>query len=218
MKKTFILLGVMLLGSLSAHAQFDLGSLFNKAKEVVSDVAGNAIDEVIPEDVQQLLGIALPEVEIPGTWSYVDVAVEFESADAITNAGGKVAAETVEDKLAPVLTKVGIKPGAFSFTFEEDGKVTTSLAQKSVSGTWKYDKEQELVTIGISGKEFHTRMTVNNQNINILFKADKLLELIKTISTKSSNATLATIGAIVKTYDGMNIGFECQKVQQPPFE
>ncbi len=216
MKKIITLLGMVLLGSLSAHAQFDLGSLFNKAKEAVSEVAGDAIsdaaEEYLPEELQSLLGVLIPEVEIPGTWRYVDVAVEFDSEDAITKAGGKVAAETVEEKLAPMLTKVGIKPGAFTFTFEEDGKVTTTLAKKTVSGTWAFDKEQEVVTLGIAGKEFHTRMTINGENINILFKADKLLELIKTISAKSSNSTLATIGAVAKAYDGMNIGFECEKV------
>lgn len=213
MKKLVVLLGVVLLGTLSMQAQFNLSSLLDKAKEAVSDVAGDVVDEYIPEEVQELLGIAIPEVEIPGTWSYVDVAVEFTSADALTNAGGKVAAQTVEEKLAPMLTKVGIKQGAFTFTFEEDGTLTTTLAKKTVKGTWKYDKENESVTLGLSGKEFTTRMTAGEKNINILFKADKLLELIKTVSSTSSNATLATIGAIAKTYDGMNIGFECEKLQ-----
>jgi hypothetical protein len=57
------------------------------------------------------------------------------------------------------------------------------------------------------------RMTVNGENINILFEANKLLELVKTISAKSSNATITAIGAVVKAYDGMNIGFECKKVK-----
>lgn len=213
MKKLCIVLSLLVMGSLSARAQFDLGSLLNKAKEVVSDVAGEATEEALPEGLQQLLGALLPEVEIPGTWSYVDVAVEFESEDALTNAGGKVAAETVEGKIAPMLAKVGIQKGAFSFTFNENGTLTTTLAQKSVSGTWKFDKEQEVVTLGIKGKEFTTRMVVCGDNICILFGADKLLELVKTISAKSSNTTLATIGAIVKAYDGMNIGFECEKIE-----
>ena len=197
----------MLLCALSAKAQFNLGSLLNQAKDVVSEVAGDAM----PEEVQQILSVLLPEVEIPGTWSYVDVAVEFDSEDALTKAGGTVAAETVEAKIAPMLAKIGIQKGAFSFTFKEDGTVTTTLAKKEVSGTWKFDKEQEVVTLGIKGKEFTTRMTVVGDNINILFKADKLLELVKTISEKSSNTTLATIGAVAKAYDGMNIGFECEK-------
>lgn len=217
MKRAYLVFIGLLLCTLSAKAQFDLGSLLNKAKDAVSEAASeaavNTTAEALPEGLQQLLGALLPEVEIPGTWSYIDVAVEFESADALTKAGGKVAAETVESKVAPLLEKVGIKKGAFSFTFEEDGTVTTTLAQKSVSGTWKFDKQNEVVTLGISGKEFTTRMVVSGDNICILFGADKLLDLIKTISTKSNNTTLATIGAIVKVYDGMNIGFECEKIK-----
>lgn len=208
MKKTIVFIGAMLLCTLSAKAQFDLGSLFNQVKDVVSETAGDAL----PEEVQQILSALLPEVEIPGTWSYVDVAVEFDSEDALTKAGGAVAAETVEAKIAPMLSKIGIQKGTFSFTFKEDGTITTTLAKKEVKGTWKFDREQEVVTIGIKDKEFTTRMTVNGQNINILFKADKLLDLVKTISEKSSNTTLATIGAVAKAYDGMHIGFECEKL------
>lgn len=213
MKRVIIMLSVMLLGTLSAKAQFDLGSIFNKAKDVVKEVAGDAVDEYVPEELQEFLGIAIPELEIPGTWSYIDVAVEFESADALTSAGGKVAAQTVEEKVKPYLEKVGIKPGAFNFTFLEDGTATTTLGKKTVKGTWSYNKEEEKVTLGIGGKEFSVRMTENGEHINILFPADKLLELVKTVSTKSSNTTLVAIGAIVKAYDGMNVGFECEKVK-----
>lgn len=213
MKRVIIMLGVMLMGTLSANAQFDLGSIFNKAKDVVKEVAGDAVDEYVPEELQELLGIAIPELEIPGTWSYIDVAVEFESADALTSAGGKVAAQTVEEKVKPYLEKVGIKPGAFNFTFLEDGTATTTLGKKTVKGTWSYNKEEEKVTLGIGGKEFSVRMTENGEHINILFPADKLLELVKTVSTKSSNTTIVAIGAIVKAYDGMNVGFECEKVK-----
>lgn len=145
MKRLIVVVCVVMATISSARAQFDLGSLFGKVKEVAAEAAGDAIDEVIPEELQQLLGIAIPELEIPGTWSY--------------------------------------------------------------------DKESENVTLGIGDKHFTTRMTENGEHINILFKADKLLELVKTISTKSSNTTLTAIGAIVKSYDGMNLGFECEKVK-----
>ena len=214
MKRLIVLLSLTIATVCSAHAQLDLGSLFGKVKEAAKEVAGDVVDEYVPDELQELLGIAVPELEIPGTWSYVDVAVEFESADAITNAGGKVAAETAEEKIAPLLAKVGIKAGAFSFTFKEDGKATTTLAGKTVEGSWKYDKENEKVHLGIGGKEFSVRMTENGEHINILFPADKLLELVKTVSAKSNNSTLVAIGALVKGYDGMNIGFECCKVTE----
>lgn len=192
-----------------ANAQFNLGSLKNLAKQV----AGDKIDEVVPESVQQLLGIAVKEVDIPGTWTYVKAAVEFESANALTAAGGTVAAETVEAKIEPYLAKIGIKEGLFSFTFGEDGTFSTKLGSKEVKGRWAYNKEAETVSLSLKegGKSFTTRMVVNVDNINILFKADSLLELLKSISNSSSNTTIAAIGAVVKSYDGMNIGFECKK-------
>lgn len=193
----------------AANAQFNLGSLKNLAKQV----AGDKIDEVVPESVQQLLGIAVKEVDIPGTWTYVKAAVEFESANALTAAGGTVAAETVETKIEPYLAKIGIKEGLFSFTFGEDGTFSTKLGSKEVKGRWAYNKEAETVSLSLKdgGKSFTTRMVVNVDNINILFKADSLLELLKSISNSSSNTTIAAIGAVVKSYDGMNIGFECKK-------
>lgn len=217
MKKLVLSLALVVLGLGSANAQFDLGSLAGKLKEA----AGNLVDKVeeetgsseIAAGLESLIGAFLPETEIPGTWEYLDVAVEFESSDALTQAGGALAAETVEDKIAPMLTKLGIKPGAFRFTFNEDGSATTTLGKKTISGTWKYDKEKEIVTLGLKNKEFQMRMTVNGENINILFEANKLLDLVKTISAKSSNATITAIGAVVKAYDGMNIGFECKKVK-----
>lgn len=217
MKKLFVTLALVVLGLGSAKAQFDLGSLASKLK----DAAGDLVDKVGEETgsselaagLDALLGALLPETEIPGTWQYLDVAVEFESGDALTQAGGALAAETVEDKLAPMLTKLGIKPGAFSFTFNEDGTATTTVGKKTVKGTWSYDKKAEVVTLGLNKKEYKVRMTVSGDNINILFEADKLLDLVKTISSKSSNTTVAAIAAIVKTYDGMNIGFECEKIK-----
>lgn len=192
-----------------ASAQLDLSGL----KKIAKQVAGDAIEEAVPESVQQLLGIAVKEAEIPGTWAYISPAVEFESANALTAAGGSVAASTVEDKLTPLLKKVGITEGAFSFTFGADGTFSTKLAKKEVKGQWSYDKKNERVSLSLKegGKSFSTRMVVNGENIDILFKADNLLELIKSVSTKSSNSTLAAIGAVVKSYDGMNVGFECKK-------
>ena len=221
MKKFLILLGAIILGATSASAQLDWGSALGKLKDAANSIA-NTVSETTSEDessssivdnLSQLINNFLPKVEIPGTWSYLDVAVEFDSDNILSSAGGAVAAETVEDKLAPMLAKVGIKPGAFTFTFEEDGTLTTQIGKKPLNGKWVYDEKAEVVTITILNKEYAIRMVVSGDNINILFEADKLLELLKSISSKSSNATLMAVGALVQSYNGMNLGFECQKVK-----
>lgn len=216
MKRLIITLALVTLGFTSAQAQL-LGGLKNLFKDAAEDIVEKVEEETgsseLAAGLGALLGEILPEAEVPGTWQYVDVAVEFVSDDALSQAGGSVAAETVEEKIAPMLTKIGIKPGAFSFTFNEDGSATTTLGKKTISGTWKYDKEQEVVTLGLNEKEYQMRMTVGAENINILFKADKLLELIKTLSSKSSNTTITAISAVTKAYSGMNLGFECERVE-----
>lgn len=216
MKRLIITLALVTLGFTSAQAQL-LGGLKNLFKDAAEDIVEKVEEETgsseLAAGLGALLGEILPEAEVPGTWQYVDVAVEFVSDDALSQAGGSVAAETVEEKIAPMLTKIGIKPGAFSFTFNEDGTATTTLGKKTISGTWKYDKEQEVVTLGLNEKEYQMRMTVGAENINILFKADKLLELIKTLSSKSSNTTITAISAVTKAYSGMNLGFECERVE-----
>lgn len=211
MKKVLITLLAVVGFASAANAQFDLGGL----KKIAKQVAGDKIDEVVPESVQQLLGIAVKEAEIPGTWSYVQPAVEFKSDSALSAAGGTMAAQTVESKLTPLLAKIGVKAGAFSFTFGADGTVSTKVGTKEVKGKWSYDKKAEKVTLSLTqgGKSISIRMVVGEQNIDILFEADGLLELLKTISAQSSNSTIAAIGAVVKNYDGMNIGFECAKTK-----
>ena len=206
MKKLFVTVLAVVAVCASANAQFNLKNLFNSVKQV----AGDAVEEVLPDEVKGILGAFIKEAEVPGTYVYQRPAVEFESADMLTNAGGVVAAETVEEKLAPMFAKVGIKEGLFTMTFAEDGNVTLLVGKKELKGKWSYDKEAEKVHLSLKegGKDFATRMTVAHEGVCILVKADGLLELVKTISEGSSNTTLATIGTVAKSYDGMNIGFE----------
>ena len=206
MKKLIVTVLAVVAVCTSASAQFNLKNLFNSVKEV----ATKAAEDVLPEEVKDVLSVFIKEAEVPGTYVYQKPAVEFESENALTNAGGVVAAETVEGKLEPMFTKVGIKPGLFTITFAEDGSVSLVVGKKNLKGKWSYDKEAEKVHLSLKdgGKDFATRMTVSHENINVLIKADGLLELIKTISESSSNATIASIGAVAKSYDGMNLGFE----------
>lgn len=229
MKRIALTLAVAIMSLTSAQAQLNLGKLLGGVKDAVSEAvegtqeeskaesaAKNAAEDVVSDLLKNVLGISIAEEKIPGTWSYVQPAVEFESADALTNAGGSVVAATVEEKIAPMFTKLGIKAGAVVFVMGDDGSLTISVGKKEVKGKWEYDKQSERVTLSLNGNKatsFSTRMTVRGEDMNILFKADKLLEVIKTIASSSSNTTLATIGTLVKAYDGMNIGFQMSRVE-----
>ena len=111
MKKLIVTVLAVVAVCASASAQFNLKNLFNSVKQAAAEAA----EEVLPDEVKGVLGAFIKEAEVPGTYVYQRPAVEFESENALTDAGGIVAAETVEGKLEPMFAKVGIKPGLFFF-------------------------------------------------------------------------------------------------------
>ena len=110
MKKIFTILlaaGAACLISETASAQ-SLKDLFSKdnIKDVVENVTG--------------LDLSKDEAVITGTWQFSGTAVELESKDILKKAAAKLAVETIEKKLDETITKIGVAPGLFSFTFNAD--------------------------------------------------------------------------------------------------
>ena len=50
--------------------------------------------------------------------------------------------------------------------------------------------------------------------MDLLFDADKLLQLLTYLSSKSSNSTLQTLGNLAGTYDGMLLGLGLKKANK----
>ncbi len=69
-------------------------------------------------------------IDMTGTWTYSGSAVEFESDNLLMKAGGAAAATMAENKLNEQLTKVGIKEGQMSFTFNADSTFTSTVGKK----------------------------------------------------------------------------------------
>ena len=65
-----------------------------------------------------------------GTWTYSGSAVEFESDNLLMKAGGAAAATMAENKLNEQLSKVGIKEGQMSFTFNADSTFTSTVGKR----------------------------------------------------------------------------------------
>ncbi|WP_294593893.1 DUF4923 family protein [uncultured Bacteroides sp.] len=152
------------------------------------------------------------KVEMTGTWSYKGSAIEFESDNLLQKAGGTVAATAAEKKLDEQLSKIGIKAGQMSFTFNADSTFSAKVGQKTMKGSYSYNASTHKVNlkfaklIGMNAKVNSTSSTMD-----LLFESDKLLKLITFLSSKTSNATLKTIGTLADSYDGMMLGFSLQK-------
>lgn len=153
-------------------------------------------------------------VDITGTWVYTGAAIELKSDNMLSNIGGKAAAEVAEGKLNEQLAKVGITSGKMSFTFNSDSTFVTKVNKKTVRGTYSYTAGGDNIQLKF-GKLIPMNVKVNctSSQMDLLFNADKLMNVLTLIASKSKNTTLKTIGTLAENYDGMLLGFSMQKQQ-----
>lgn len=191
--KNLWVLAVMCMISAGAGAQ-DLKSILSGvAKAVVGNKATTASS-------------------IIGTWSYAGPQCQFESENLLSKAGGEVAANEVEEKMKSVYEKVGMNN--IQYTFNEDGTYSYKMKKRTVSGTYIFDDAEKTITMkGKLGIKTVAYVTVTGNEMSLVFNADKLMSVLKTITGAASkvNSTAATINSVAGTYDGLMLGFELKK-------
>lgn len=197
----FLLLGLMFTVSTAVSAQdwkSVLGGVLNKVEETVSKVN--------------------ERVSIVGTWKYAAPDCKFESDDLLSKAGGEVAAKKVEEQMSNYLSKLGFNENTV-YVFNADSTYTSTVAGRTVNGTYRYNKETKEVTlktkIGLKLTAQVSTSLLNGGSMSLLFKADKLMSLAQTVTGavagKSSNATVSTLNTVLSQYDGLMLGFEMKK-------
>ena len=147
-----------------------------------------------------------------GTWTFTGTALEFESDNLLQKAGGSLASSAVEKKLDEQLAKIGIKPGQLIFTFDADSTFTATVGSKPLNGTYSYDastQKANLKFVKLIG--LNAKVNCTSSSMDLLFNADKLLQLLTYLSSKSNNSTLQTIGSLAESYDGMLVGLGLEK-------
>lgn len=190
-----ILFAVLVMGTLSiqANAQ-DLKSILSGvAKAVIGDKATTA-NSVI------------------GTWTYVQPKCQFESENMLAKAGGAVAAKEVEEKMQKVFEKIGMN--GCQYTFNEDGTYSYTIKKRTIKGTYTFDDTEKTITMkGKLGIKTVAHITVTGNSMSMVFNADKLMSVLKTITgaTAKINSTASTINSVAGAYDGMMLGFELKK-------
>lgn len=147
-----------------------------------------------------------------GTWNYSAPKCQFESENLLSKAGGTVAANEVEKKIQTVYEKLGIN--SCQYTFNEDGSYSYTIKGKTMSGTYTFDDTEKTITMkGKLGIKIVAYVTVTGNTMSLVFNADKLMSVLKTITgaAASISSTASTINSIASSYDGLMLGFELQK-------
>lgn len=147
-----------------------------------------------------------------GTWMYVGPECQFESENMLAKAGGEVAAKEVEEKMQAVFEKIGMND--CRYTFNEDGTYSYTIKKRTVKGTYTFDDKEKTVTMkGKLGIKTVAHVTVTGNSMSMVFNADKLMSVLKTITGAASkiNSTASTLNSVAGVYDGMMLGFELKK-------
>lgn len=197
----FLLTGLILTVSTAVSAQdwkSVLGGVVNKVEETVSKVNES--------------------VSMVGTWKYTAPDCKFESDDLLSKAGGEVAAKKVEEQMSNYLSKLGFNENTV-YVFNADSTYTSTVAGRTVNGTYSYNKDTKEVMlktkIGLKMTAQISTSVLNGGKMSLLFKADKLMSLAQAVTGavagKSSNATVSTLNTVLSQYDGLLLGFEMQK-------
>lgn len=178
------------------------------AKETVaSQFATNNI-------VTGLLGTASVEAShIEGTWTYKTPCLIFSSESMLAAMGSNLVTGKISSALEASLTKSGIKPGSLILIFDAAGNCTINSAGKSVHTTYMLNGSTLTLTFPVTRQSVAMNVNLKGNNLQIGMKLDKLLALLQGVSdiNNSSVSTLNTIAALLKNYDGMQLGLQFVK-------
>lgn len=165
--------------------------------------------------LSDLLGSSssISQSDIVGTWNYTGSDCVFESENLLAKAGGSVAASKIESQIDSQLSKVGIKSGSCSFTFNKDNTYTATIGSRTISGEYTLDSSNKKIKMTyLAGMGSMTpRITKSGSTISLLFESDKLLTLLKGASALTGSSSLSSITSLLGNYDGLYIGLKMKK-------
>lgn len=190
----FFLVAAMLLISASGVQAQSIGDLLTGlGKTLVGDKATTA-------------------ASLKGTWTYTGPACEFESDNLLSKAGGSAVSTKIENKITPVLKKYGVQ--GIVYTFDGNGNYTTKIKKRTIKGTYTFDSKKKTITFKPHySKEYTANVSILSNQMTLVFNADKLMHVLQTISNTAAkqNSTAATINTLMKSYNGMRLGFRLKK-------
>lgn len=209
MKKIVSILAVSLAMVSTAGAQSILGSILGENASTIGNILGNVAGTVFSAPIS-----------LNGTYSYNGVAVSATSSEGgvLTNLAGTAVTSALETKADGYLAKVGIKPGAMTWTFNsEDNTFSVNIAGISIPGTYKVGDGEKTVTLtfGKSMKYFCCTGSLESSTggARMVFPVNKAMTLIKKIASTigQSSSELGSLVKLADGYDNYRLGFKLTK-------
>ena len=203
MKKIIVILSALVLCATAANAQSWLDSFLKVATEKVGDVITGT-------------SVASNAFDIKGAWKYQGVAIGASSDNVLASLAASTSTSSIEKKCDELLAKAGIKPGAATLKFNDDGSFTLNAGKINLPGTWT--KEGSKITINFA-KIFTFKLvgtiTTTSEGCQLLFDADKFLSFIQkvldAVNKVANSSTLTYVQQAIANVNGLKLGFKLAK-------
>lgn len=231
MKKIFLTLALIFTLSVGQASAQDWKNLLGKvAQEVAGDVVGSDESGVLGNVLGAVLGnsLGLSETSLEGQWKYNGIACVLESEDALSSIGGTYITSTIEGKLDEAVAKFGVVPGSCEFVFNSDNTCSFTVAGQNITGTYNILPEEKRVTFSFLFGQINIKayLACTLTDVNVVFEADKLLNLLKSVSSKASSNSSQSSSAmstglnlastVLGAYDGMMLGVKLNRIGNAP--
>lgn len=217
MKKNILSIAILGVATLFSSCSGST-SLLQGLNQPTQSQTTNTTPDLLTSSLGNLLGAltggtSVSQNDLVGTWKYKGADCVFETENLLMKAGGEFAATQVETKVNEYLTKYGLTGNQFEITFNKDNTYSANIKGRALQGTYSYNPETKKVTLTyLNGLGTISPIVAKNgTTISLLYEADALMNFLTKISATSNNTTLSSLSTLLKSYDGMLIGWELQK-------
>ena len=229
MKKILSIMAVVAAMTVTANAQTVLGDLLSglgigsgsSAAATTATTTTNTTASTIGNIISGLAGtVYSAPVSLNGTYTYNGSAVSVSSSEGsvLTNLAGTAVTAGIESKVDEQLAKVGIKPGAMTWTFNnEDNTFSCNVLGVNIPGTYKVGEGENTVTLQF-GKTFkYLSMTGNLESglngAKMVFPANKAMSFLKKVASLvgQQSSLVSSVASLADNYDNYKIGFKLTK-------
>ena len=208
MKKIFTVLALAAVVAVSANAQSNLGGILGNLGNL-GNVLTNAAGAIYSGPVS-----------LNGTYSYNGIAVSVTSSEGgiISNLAGSAVTSGIESKADEYLAKIGVKPGAMTWTFNNtDNTFTLNVGGISIPGKYKVGDGEKTVTLTF-GKSFQFldmpgTLESTMSGARMTFTSAKAMAFFKKLAgaLSQSSSQISSIAKLADGYDNYRIGFKLSK-------
>ena len=173
---------------------------------LLTSVLSSSGTSVVGTLLSTILGNTTSKNTIVGTWTYSAPKVTFKSESILAQVGSSLASSKIESMLGTQLGKMGFQEGKTTIVFNSDGSCQVTRSGKTIPGTYTYNQSTGVMTIqGALGlTSVSPYVSVMGNEMYMLFDADKLMSIMKTIGSASGSST---ISSLLGNYNGIQLGW-----------